>query len=88
MNDREMLLRRLSAAQFAAWELKMYLDTHPNDQKARVSAQKYQERTDALAAEYESKYGPVTNTDPFSGSRWKWVDDPWPWDIDFTEGDK
>lgn len=34
MTPREKLLLRLSSAQFARWELHMYLDTHPNDMQA------------------------------------------------------
>ncbi len=31
MNNREAMLRKLSAAQFTLWEIHLYLDTHPWD---------------------------------------------------------
>lgn len=87
MNERDMLLRKLSSAQFAAWELKMFLDTHPCDQRARISAQKYQDLRERLTKEYEEKYGPLTNTDPTAGACWNWVSDPWPWEACFPGGE-
>lgn len=80
MNERELLLRRISSAQFAAWELKIFLDTHPADQKARLTAQKYQEQYERLAAQYEAEYGPLINDDPTAGASFSWVNDPWPWE--------
>lgn len=81
MTDRELLLRRLSAAQFAAWELKMFLDTHPNDVRALESMKKYQRQTEALGAEYEERFGPLTTNADFSETGWDWVNSPWPWEI-------
>lgn len=79
MNEREMLMRKMSAAQFAAWELHIYLDTHPDDCSALESYNKYKQRYATLAAEYESKYGPIT-AGQNSGSAWCWTNDPWPWE--------
>lgn len=87
MNERVMLLRRLSSAQFAALEIKMFLDTHPCDQKARLMAQKYQGLAEKYRAEYEAKYGPLTNNDPTDGACFSWVNDPWPWEVDAAGGD-
>ncbi|MGN1081760.1 MAG: spore coat protein CotJB [Acutalibacteraceae bacterium] len=81
MNDRQLLMRRLSAAQFAAWELKMFLDTHPNDERALSRMKTYQAKANELRAEYESKYGPLTTGADFTDSDWDWVNDPWPWEI-------
>ena len=48
---------RLSATQFAAWELHMYLDTHPCDRTANEMFRKYTNEAEILKAEYEKKYG-------------------------------
>lgn len=80
MNEKEMLLRRLSSAQFAAWEMHMFLDTHPNDRSAMQSLKKYEDRAAMLKKEYESKFGPLNSDDAFGDVRWEWVNGPWPWE--------
>ncbi len=82
INDKEMLLRRLSSAQFAAWEMHMYLDTHPNDRSALMSMQKYEEKARALKKEYEKRFGPLSPFDMYGDTRFEWVKDPWPWDVE------
>ena len=87
MNDRQKLLKRLSAAQFAAWEVHLYLDTHPNDAAAIAAFNQYKRRAMELAEEYEEKYGelmPNKNTNPNS---WEWLNSPWPWEP-IKEGEK
>ena len=42
MNERNKLLKKLSAAQFAVWELHLYLDTHPCDQNAVALCKKHE----------------------------------------------
>ena len=44
MNDREMLLRKLSGAQFALWETHLFLDTHPYDANALTAKKKYEKK--------------------------------------------
>ena len=41
MNEKEMMLRRLSGAQFAMWETHIFLDTHPNNEAALAALEKY-----------------------------------------------
>ena len=41
MNKTE-LLKKLSAAEFALWDLHLYLDTHPCDTKALEIATKFE----------------------------------------------
>lgn len=78
MNNREKLLKRLSAAQFAVWEVHLFLDTHPNDKMAIESYKKYKERYKELLKEYEERYGGLTSD--ITGDKWTWVDSPWPWE--------
>ena len=59
MSEREKLLRRLSAAQFAAWELNIFLDTHPENTEALARYRMYKRNAEELKAAYESKYGPL-----------------------------
>lgn len=80
MDSKEMLLRKISTSQFAAWELHIYLDTHPNDKQAIESYKKYQARTKEYITEYEKKFGPLCQMDPLGDNRWEWVNSPWPWE--------
>lgn len=80
MNDRELMLRRLSGAQFALWETHMYLDTHPYDSNALAAKKKYNKKYQVLLAEYTEKYGPLVYTDVFGTETHDWIKDPWPWE--------
>lgn len=80
MSEREMLLRRLSSMQFAAWEMHIFLDTHPNDRGAMESLRKYDQSAQALRQEFESKFGPLTARDIYGDTSFSWVNNPWPWE--------
>ena len=77
MNERECLLRQLSSAQFAAWELHIYLDTHSDDARALEMYEKYTERFEKLRCEFEKKFGPLSVG---NGTANEWLADPWPWE--------
>lgn len=78
MSERKKLLQKLSAVQFAAWELHMYLDTHPCDSTANEMFRKYTAEAKMLKTEYEKQYGPLTVSSSYEAD---WLCDPWPWDI-------
>ena len=77
MTKREKMLRSLSAAQFALWELHVYLDTHPTDLEAIELHEKYEKKYRALKHEFEAEYGPLS---PTAGEGVAWLQDPWPWE--------
>lgn len=77
---KDKLLRRLSAMQFAMWEMREFLDTHPNCPDAKALYNAYKEKYDTLAKEYEARFGPLTLNCANSDA---WLQDPWPWDADF-----
>lgn len=80
MSEREKMLCRLSALQFAAWESHVFLDTHPNNRQAFEMYQKYLDRAQKCNAEFEEKFGPLFAPDDFDGGQWTWLDSPWPWE--------
>lgn len=82
MSEKQMLLRRLSSAQFAAWETRMFLDTHPDNRAAAEVLNKYTKQADELREEYEKKYGPIVSSSIFSNTSDAWVKGPWPWEVD------
>ena len=77
MSKREKLLRSLSSAQFALWELHLYLDTHPADLTAISLHSQYKTKYDTLLTEYEEEYGPLSAK---IGEGVEWLKDPWPWE--------
>ena len=84
MNNKESLLRRLSAAQFAVWEMHLFLDTHPCDAAAIEAYNNYYTRYKELLKEYAERFGEISPQTE-NGTHWQWVDSPWPWDNDFAK---
>lgn len=81
MSERDMMIQKIRAADFAMWEVHLFLDTHPNDTDALALLAKYTKRRDALVDEFEKKFGPLSMRNITSGTRWQWIDNPWPWDL-------
>lgn len=80
MNDRENLLKKLSAAQFAFWETSVFLDTHKHNREALEAREKYKKSAEKLREEYVSKYGPLDIQDVFGDTTYTWIKSPWPWE--------
>lgn len=76
MTARENLLKSIMAVRFYAWDLHLYLDTHPCDETATELLKKYQERNKELTKEYECQFGPLS---PMTGHGKEWTKAPWPW---------
>jgi spore coat protein JB len=79
MTEREIMIKKLSSYQFAAADMKLYLDTHPNDSETIKKMNEYKEKSESLRETYESKYGPLTTNDTMK-NKWKWINSPWPWE--------
>lgn len=80
MNERMTMMRRLSAEQFAAWELHIFLDTHPHDRQAFEMYQKHMKKAKELKMQFEQKFGPISEPNDFDGGHWNWNNAPWPWE--------
>ena len=80
--NKQALRRRIDALAFALYETELYLDTHPDDERALRARQVYAQRTDESVAEYERAFGPyiLTTHDVPAGSEWTWLSSPWPWE--------
>ena len=74
-------LLELQQLSFALVDLNLYLDTHPQCQKAiedfNTLFQKYWESK----SNYEAQHGPLTNFG-FSPASYpsQWINNPWPWE--------
>lgn len=70
---------------FAAYDMLLYLDTHPEDRKAFKMFKELVEKLKKMISAYESQYGPLTPYSSASFNEFTWLDSPWPWE---REGNK
>jgi spore coat protein JB len=78
------LLKKIMEIEFTCIDLNLYLDTHPEDQKALQDYNYYSNQLSMLKQQYEQFYGPLMVFGHFQSQYpWKWVDDPWPWEIEY-----
>jgi spore coat protein JB len=83
--SRAEMLKQIQSYGFAAYDMLLYLDTHPKDKKAFSMFKKLVEKTNKLRAEFENEYGPLT---PYSAAKFDiftWLDSPWPWEKEANE---
>ena len=59
MTDQERLMRQINAYRFMAWELHIFLDTHPNNCEAAKKLEDTRKKIDELTKNYEDAYGPM-----------------------------
>lgn len=79
MNRRE-LFEYINQISFAVDDVKLFLDTHHENQKALDYFQKYKEKRIEALKEYAEVYGPLTvDTVSENSDCWSWINEPWPW---------
>ena len=76
--QRREMMNQIRSYDFAIVELALYLDTHPEDQKALCLHRKYCKELKELKDEYQKVYGPLTINYPCN--KWRWLEEPWPWE--------
>ena len=80
-SEQEKCLYELSAVAFAAHELNLYLDLHPEDQSMVTLFNDYRKKLEELTKTYESMYGPLSvNSNEMENKTFSWVNTPWPWE--------
>ena len=65
---------------FALIDINLFLDTHPNDEKAMDYFNKYQQMHKEARRYYENNFGPLTSNAVDTNNGWTWTQDPWPWE--------
>jgi spore coat protein JB len=78
--DKSQLCRQLTAEQFAAFDVRLYLDTHPHDADALSRFCKYHSEYADTKEKYELMYGPISPDSAAMSDTYTWPDDPWPWE--------
>ena len=75
---KEEMLQQIKCCDFAITELALYLDTHPQDDRALCLHRKYCKEAKELKDKYQKVYGPLTIN--FPCNKWRWIEEPWPWE--------
>ena len=79
-NEQEQKLFEIQAICFAAHDLNLYLDTHPEDQSMFMLFQDYLKKEEKLVKEYETKYGPMMINSVMNANSFQWTEN-WPWEV-------
>lgn len=80
MDDKFNLLKKVQSYNFAAHDMLLYLDTHPDDKSAFSIFKDLVRNTKKAKEEYERKYGPLTAYSAANCDSFNWLDSPWPWE--------
>ena len=75
---RSEMAKKLKCYRFAIIELGLYLDTHPDDEKAICLHKEYANKFKELEDKYQKLYGPLSIM--FPCNKWRWLEEPWPWE--------
>ena len=78
MRMKNEMLEQIKGLDFAIVELGLYLDTHPEDQRALCMHREYCKQVKDLKDKYQKMYGPLTIFYPCN--KWRWLEEPWPWE--------
>lgn len=78
-NEQMALFEEIGQLSFVLDEIRLFLDTHPNDGDALELYGKYGSKRKEAVETYTKKYGPIEAYDVNTESGWSWIDEPMPW---------
>jgi len=73
-------LGKLMAVDFAAHDLSLYLDTHPEDTEAFAVYKELLTLSEKESMAYSEANGPLCKADLRNSNTYSWLKDPWPWE--------
>lgn len=82
--DKKSLLHQIYQCEFTLIDINLYLDTHPDCERAISDYNCYANQLATLKQIYVENFGPIEN---FGGSintcdtKWKYAEQPFPWQI-------
>ena len=76
MKTRQEMMEKIKCLDFAIIELALYLDTHPDDERALCLHREYTKEVKELKDKYQKVFGPLTIFYPCN--KWRWLEEPWP----------
>lgn len=80
MTERDILLKKLSSVAFALFEIRLFLDTHPDSTEAMAKFDELDSTYKKLREKFEAEYGPLMSKD--AASPVQWIKGPWPWEVE------
>lgn len=83
--DREQMsmMLELMEVSFVLIETALYLNTHPDDERALRIHNNASRQYSQLEEMYQARYGPLRYTG-MSRHPWAYINAPWPWDVNFN----
>lgn len=72
------LFGQIQTVSFAMDDLRLFLDTHPDNAEALALYSQYGEQRHSLIAQYTKTYGPINSYYVVNDGSWSWVDEPMP----------
>jgi spore coat protein JB len=78
--SREELMKNFQIMCFVLDDITLFLQSHPTDQAALRSYEKYQQMKREAERAYTEAYGALQSDNVFVTDRWTWADMPWPWE--------
>lgn len=74
------MLADIRAVQFSLVDLNLYLDTHPDCNRALTEFNRLSHCLHQMLERYNADFGPLYNFGVCpGGADWVWTCDPWPW---------
>lgn len=77
-NDRTALIHHITVVSFYMDDLRLFLDTHPENSQAIAIYNEFSMKRKDLVKRYVAAFGPLKYYDMNSADTWKWVEYPWP----------
>lgn len=74
------LKKSIQSYRFAAHDMLLYLDTHPEDEKAFALFKSLTKKANELQNSYLQQYGPLDVREAAECAEFNWIDSPWPWE--------
>lgn len=74
----EELMRAIMEADFFAQDLKLYLDTHPDDTRAVEMFREAVRQSKACKAAFEDSFWPLVADSAGTNGNWDWFNGVWP----------
>ena len=83
--DKVNLLRKIQSYKFAAYDMLLFLDTHPKDKSAFKMYRDLIANVKKYIKEYESVYGPLSIDSVADFDTFRGTESPWPWEKEDNE---
>ena len=78
-SGKKELYKAITSLSFVIDELRLFLDTHPCDEEARMAYQNYKCIRNEYVERYAEEYGPIESYRVNAECEWSWVNEPLPW---------